>query len=60
MRRGGTCQFGCYEGHRLRGDSYVRCQDDGQWTNEEQPYCESKLFIISMRVFSALEPKAHR
>ena len=43
MRRGGRCRFGCYDGHRLRGDSSVTCQDSGQWTNEEQPFCESKL-----------------
>ena len=42
MRRGGRCRFGCYEGHRLRGDSSVTCQDSGLWTNEMQPFCESK------------------
>lgn len=40
MRRGGTCQFGCYEGHELQGQSSVTCQDSGLWTDEMQPFCK--------------------
>ncbi|XP_069125356.1 sushi, von Willebrand factor type A, EGF and pentraxin domain-containing protein 1-like [Argopecten irradians] len=40
MRKGTLCNFGCYEGHILRGERSIRCTASGTWTGR-QPTCET-------------------
>ncbi|XP_060063503.1 uncharacterized protein LOC132543962 [Ylistrum balloti] len=38
MRKGTQCNFGCYEGHRIVGDSSIKCMESATWTGQ-QPVC---------------------
>ena len=43
MVLGTVCWYGCYQGHTLKGaPPMIECTDTGEWSNRDEPYCESK------------------
>ena len=53
-RYGGTCQYGCFRGYRMRGQSSVECRYTGDWSGRA-PSCESKFICVRRRHISTVE-----
>ena len=52
MVLGTVCRYGCYQGHTLKGaPSTIECTDTGEWSNRDEPYCESKeILFVCLRI----------
>ncbi|XP_076112267.1 uncharacterized protein LOC143080345 [Mytilus galloprovincialis] len=42
MVKGTVCQYGCYQGHDLKGQSQVECTATGSWSTAQEHTCEKK------------------